>query len=197
MAGVNSNEVYLLGPDQSTTTGAVLKAAIGATAPTDARTALGSGWSSAAGYLSEAGITLNINRSTTAIRDWGLNNVRMATTDFTTNITGEFLQMDADTAKTLVGESNVTVTAATTTKPETIKIGIGPDMPPAGAFCFNMKDGERRGRIYVPNGQITTIGSPTFVPGTGNVWPFTLSCYDDGTGHEVYLFLDDGTVASA
>ena len=39
MAGVNSNEVYLLGPDQSTTTGAVLKAAIGATAPTDARTA--------------------------------------------------------------------------------------------------------------------------------------------------------------
>lgn len=197
MAGVNSNEVYLLGPDQSTTTGAVLKAAIGATAPTDARTALGSGWTSAAGYLSEAGITLNINRSTTAIRDWGLNNVRMATTDFTTNITGEFLQMDADTAKTMVGDANVSVTAATTTKPETIKIGIGPDMPPAGAFCFNMKDGERRGRIYVPNGQITTIGSPTFVPGAGNVWPFTLTCYDDGTGHEVYLFLDDGTVASA
>ena len=197
MAGVNSNEVYLLGPAQSTTTGAVLKAAIGATAPTDARTALGTGWSGAAGYLSESGITLNINRSTTAIRDWGLNNVRTATTDFTTNITGEFLQMDADTAKTLFGEANVTVTAATTTTPATLKISIGPDMPAAAAFALNMKDGARRGRIYVPNGQITVVGSPTFVPGAGNVWPFTLECYDDGTGHSVYLFLDDGTVQSA
>jgi hypothetical protein len=197
MAGVNSNEVYLLGPDQSTTTGAVLKAAIGATAPTDARTALGTGWNSAAGYLSEAGITLNINRSTTSIKDWGLNSVRTATTDFTTNITGEFLQMDADTAKTLFGEANVTVTAATTTTPATLKISIGPDMPNPAAFALNMKDGNRRGRIYVPNGQITVVGSPTFVPGAGNVWPFTLECYDDGTGHCVYLFLDDGTVQSA
>lgn len=197
MAGVNSNEVYLLGPDQSTTTGAVLKAAIGATAPTDARTALGTGWNSAAGYLSEAGVTLNINRSTTSIKDWGLNSVRTATTDFTTNITGEFLQMDADTAKTLFGEANVTVTAATTTTPATLKISIGPDMPNPAAFALNMKDGNRRGRIYVPNGQITVVGSPTFVPGAGNVWPFTLECYDDGTGHSVYLFLDDGTVQSA
>jgi len=197
MAGVNSNEVYLLGPDQSTTTGAVLKAAIGATAPTDARTALGTGWNSAAGYLSEAGVTLNINRSTTSIKDWGLNSVRTATTDFTTNITGEFLQMDADTAKTLFGEANVTVTAATTTTPATLKISIGPDMPNPAAFALNMKDGNRRGRIYVPNGQITVVGSPTFVPGAGNVWPFTLECYDDGTGHCVHLFLDDGTVQSA
>lgn len=197
MAGINSNKVYLLGPDQTRTTGALLNGAIGATAPTDARTALGTGWTSAAGYLSESGVTLNISRSTTAIKDWGLNSVRVATTDFGTNITGEFLQMDAETAKTLFGDSNVDITAATTTKPETVKIGIGPDMPPAKAFCLNMKDGDRRGRIYVPNGQITQVGSPTFVPGSGNVWPFTIECYDDGTGHSVYLFLDDGTVASA
>lgn len=197
MAGVNSNEVYLLGPDQSTTTGAVLKAAIGATAPTDARTALGTGWSSAAGYLSENGITLNINRSTTPIKDWGLNNVRTATTDFTTNITGEFLQMDKDTAEMLFGAENVTYTAATTTEPAKLKISIGPSMPDPAAFAFNMKDGNRRGRLYIPNGQITTVGSPTFVPGSGNVWPFTMDCYDDGTGHSVHLFLDDGTVQSA
>lgn len=196
MAGVNSNEVYLFGPDQSTTTGAVFKAAIGATAPTDARTALGTGWSSAAGYLSESGVTLNINRSTTAIRDWGLNNVRTATTDFTTNITGEFLQMSKDAAETMLGTANVSETAATSSKPATLKLSIGPEMPPAGAFCFNMKDGNRRGRIYVPNGQITQVGSPTFVPGAGNVWPFTLECYDDGTGHSVYLFFDDGVVSA-
>lgn len=196
MAGVNSNEVYLLGPDQSTTTGAVRKAAIGVTAPTDARTALGTGWSDAAGYVSQNGITLNINRSTTSIKDWGLNSVRTATTDFTTNITGEFLQMSEETAKTLFGEANVTVTAATSSTPATLKISIGPDMPDVAAFAFNMKDGNRRGRLFIPNGQITIVGSPTFVPGAGNVWPFTLECYDDGTGHSVYLFLDDGVVSA-
>ena len=197
MAGVNNNKVYLLGPDQTTTTGAVLKGTSSAAAPTDARTALGAGWSSAAGYLSESGITLNMNRSTTVIRDWGLNNVRTAMTDFTTNITGEFLQMDLETAQTLFGTANVTEVAATTTKPATLRISIGPEMPEIQPFVFNMKDGERRGRIYVPSGQITVVGSPTFVPGAGNVWPFTLECYDDGTGHSVYLFLDDGTTQSA
>lgn len=197
MAGVNSNDVYLLGPDQSTTTGAMKKGAIGASAPTDARTQLGNGWSDAAGYISENGITLNLNRSTSPLKDWGLNTVRVMATDFTTNITGEFLQMDEAAAKTLFGEDNVTVTAATTTKPATIKLSIGPDMPEQHAFVFNMKDGDRRARIYVPNGQITQVGSPTFVPGAGNVWPFTLECYDDGTGHSVYMFFDNGQTASA
>lgn len=197
MAGTDSNQVYLLGPDQSTTTGALCKAALGTTGPTDARSALGTGWSSAAGYLSESGITLNINRSTSTIKDWGLNTVRVATTDFTTNVTGELLQMGEDEASLLFGAANVDVTAATTTAPATVKVGIGPSMPDPGSYCFNMKDGDRRGRIYVPNGQITQVGSPTFVPGSGNVWPFTMDCYDDGTGHSVYLFFDDGTVASA
>ena len=197
MAGVNSNDVYLLGPDQSTTTGAMKKGAIGASAPTDARTQLGAGWSDAAGYISESGITLNLNRSTSPLKDWGLHTVRVMATDFTTNITGEFLQMDEATAKTLFGEGNVTVTAATTTKPATLKLSIGPDMPEQHAFVFNMKDGDRRARIHVPNGQITQVGSPTFVPGAGNVWPFTLECYDDGTGHSVYMFFDNGQTASA
>lgn len=197
MAGVNSNDVYLLGPDQSQTTGAMKKGAIGATAPTDARTQLGNGWSDAAGYISENGITLNLNRSTSPLKDWGLNTVRVMATDFTTNITGEFLQMDEATAKTLFGEGNVTVTPATSTKPATLKLSIGPDMPEEHTFVFNMKDGERRARIYVPNGQITQVGSPTFVPGAGNVWPFTLECYDDGTGHSVYMFFDNGQNASA
>lgn len=197
MAGVNSNDVYLLGPDQSTTTGAMKKGAIGASAPTDARTQLGNGWSDAAGYISENGITLNLNRSTSPLKDWGLNTVRVMATDFTTNITGEFLQMDEATAKTLFGEGNATVTPATSTKPATLKLSIGPDMPEEHAFVFNMKDGERRARIYVPNGQITQVGSPTFVPGAGNVWPFTLECYDDGTGHSVYMFFDNGQNASA
>ena len=195
MAGVNTKDVYLLGPDQSSSTGAIKVAALGATMPTDARTALTGAWTDG-GYISEAGITLNVNRSNTDIKDWGLNKVRVATTDFGTTVTGEFLQLDEFAAKQLVGASNVTVTAKTSTHGTQLRIKIGPELPPQQAFVINMKDGDRRGRIAIANGQVTEVGSPTFVPSAGNVWPFTISCYDDGTGHSVEVLLDDGVVSS-
>ncbi len=191
MAGISADQVYLLGPDQSKTTGAINRAPLGTTVPTDARSALATGFVSS-GYVSENGITVNVSRSTTTVKDWGLNNVRVATTDFGVTITGEFLQVDQFAAESLVGADNVTVTPATQTAGQVINIGLGPDLPEPGAFVFNMVDGERAGRVVVPNGQITEIGSPTFVKGSGNVWPFTLSCYDDGTGHSCYVILDDG-----
>ena len=195
MAGVNSNQVYLLGPDQSSTVGALYVAPIGTAKPTDARTALAGTWVSG-GYISESGITLNISRSTTNIRDWGLNNVRVASTDFGTTITGEFLQIDEQAAKNLLGSANVSKTAANSTHGEQLALSIGPTLPDAQAFVINMKDGNRRGRICAPNAQVTEIGSPTFVPSAGNVWPFTISCYDDGTGHSVYVYFDDGVTSS-
>ena len=195
MAGVNSNQVYLLGPDQSSTVGALYVAPIGTAKPTDARTALAGTWASG-GYISENGITLNISRSTTNIRDWGLNNVRVASTDFGTTITGEFLQIDEQAAKNLLGSANVSKTAANSTHGEQLALSIGPTLPDAQAFVINMKDGNRRGRICAPNAQVTEIGSPTFVPSAGNVWPFTISCYDDGTGHSVYVYFDDGVTSS-
>ena len=196
MAGTDSNKVYLFGPDQSTTTGAVLKAAIGATAPTDARTALGSGWSSAAGYISENGITLNINRSNTDIKDWGLNKVRVATTDFGTNITGEFLQMDEDTAETLFGEGAVTVTAATSTKPATLKLSVGPEMADPQAFCFNMKDGDQRVRLCLPNAQATLGGELVFRANEAIAWSVSLDCGAGSDGKCIHFLYDDGQVSA-
>ena len=195
MAGVNSNQVYLLGPDQSSTVGALYVAPLGTAKPTDARTALAGTYVSG-GYISEAGITLNVSRSNTNIRDWGLNNVRVASTDFGTTITGEFLQIDEQAAKNLLGSANVSKTAANSTHGEQLALSIGPTLPDAQAFVINMKDGNRRGRICAPNAQVTEIGSPTFVPSAGNVWPFTISCYDDGTGHSVYVYFDDGVTSS-
>lgn len=195
MAGVNSNQVYLLGPDQSTTVGALYVAPKGTAKPSDARTALPNTWASG-GYISEAGITLNVSRSNSNLRDWGLNNVRVVSTDFGTTITGEFLQIDEQAAKNLVGTANVAKTAASTTHGEQLTISIGPELPPEQAFCINMKDGNRRGRICAPNAQVTEIGSMTFVPSAGNVWPFTITCNDDGTGHSVYVYFDDGATTA-
>ena len=196
MAGINPAQVYLPTPDQSKTTGAVAVAPLGTTAPADARTALPNAWESG-GYIDENGIALGISKSFTAIKDWAQSVVRKALTDFDGTIALSFLQVDQFAAERILGEDNVTVTAATQTAGQNIKMAIGAQVAPAESWCFSMKDGERRVRVYVPNGQITEIsGDVSFTPGAANVWPCTLSCYDDGTGHSIYVIYDDGVVSA-
>lgn len=193
--GIDAEHVYLPTPDQTATTGAVAAAPTTATAPADARVALGTGWDTG-GYVDENGVTLSINRSMTAIRDWSLATVRNALSEFTGSVGFGFLQVDEFSAKAIFGEENVTVTPATATVGEKMTIAIGANLPEIKSYCFSMKDGDARIRIYVPRGQITEVGDVTFVPGAGNVYPSTLACYDDGTGHSVYVMYDDGKVVS-
>ena len=196
MAGINPAQVYLPTPDQSKTTGAVAVAPLGPPAPPAARAALPNAWESG-GYIDENGIALGISKSFTAIKDWAQSVVRKALTDFDGTIALSFLQVDQFAAERILGEDNVTVTAAPQTAGQNIKMAIGAQVAPAESWCFSMKDGERRVRVYIPNGQITEIsGDVSFTPGAANVWPCTLSCYDDGTGHSIYVIYDDGVVSA-
>lgn len=196
MAGINPEQVYLPSPDQSKTTGAVAIAPIGTTAPTDARTALSGTWVSG-GYIDENGIALSISKSFTTIKDWAMSVVRKALTDFDGTIALSFLQVDEFAAQRVLGTANVAKTAANSTHGEQLKLSVGPDVAGAESWCFSMKDGNRRVRVYVPNGQITEIsGDVSFTPGAANIWPCTLSCYDDGTGHSIYVFYDDGVLSA-
>lgn len=194
--GLNAAKVYAPTPDQSAATGAVAVAPVGTTAPTDAKTALASPWESS-GYVSEDGLSVSVSKSTTPIKDWSKSTVRSILTDYEGTLTLSFLQVDEFSAKRVFGASNVTKTAATTTSSEVIKVAIGNQLPPEEAWCFSMKDGNRRVRVYVPRGQITEVGDIEFKPDAGQVIGGTISTYDDGTGHSIYVFWDDGEVASA
>lgn len=194
MAGINARHVYLPTPDQSETTGAVATAPTETNAPASAREVLDQSVWDSSGYVDSNGLSMSINRSMTPIRDWAQSLVRNALTEYTGELSLAFLQMDSFTAKTLFGEDNVTEAAATTTAGNAISIAIGASMPPVKSFCFSMKDGDSRIRVYVPRGQVTAVGDITFVPGSGNVWPATISTYDDGTGHSIYVMYDDGEI---
>lgn len=193
MAGVKSTQVYLPSPDQSGTTGAVAVAPIGTTAPANARAALGGSWTTG-GYVGEDGISLSLNRSLTAIKDWSQSTVRKALTDFDGTISVPFMQIDEFAAKEMFGSSNVTVTAADTTHGEQIKVEIGAELAPMKSWCFSMKDGDRRVRVYCPCAQITEIGDVPFVPSQAHQYPCTLSAYPDSSGKSIYVLYDDGDV---
>ena len=192
---LDANKVYAPTPDQSTTTGAVAVAPTGTTAPANATAALGSAWDDG-GYVSEDGISVTITRTTTVLRDWSKSAVRTLLSEFAGTIGVNFLQVDQFAAERVFGEDNVTVTAATSSAGEKIKVAIGADLPPVESWCFSMKDGDARIRIYVPRGQITEVNQVDFKPDAGNVIGGKLTTYDDGTGNQIYFMYDDGTVVS-
>ena len=192
---INAKKVYAPTPDQSLTTGAVACAPVGTAKPTDASTKLPNTWDEG-GYVDENGISITLTRSTTPIRDWSKATVRNLLTEYAGAIALAFLQVDEFAAKAVFGDSNVTVTAATSTKGERMEVAIGNELPPIKAYCFSMKDGDARIRVYVPQGQVTEVNQIDFKPDAGHVIGGTLMTYDDGTGHSIYVMYDDGTVVS-
>jgi len=193
---LNPKHVYAPTPIQSSTVGAVAVATEGTTAPTDATSALSASWDSG-GYVSEDGISITVNRSTTPIRDWSKGAVRNLLTEFGGSISIGFLQVDEFSAQRVFGASNVTTTAATSVKGELIKVEIGAELPPIESWCFNMKDGDARIRVYVPRGQITDVSQMDFKPDAGHVIGGTLQCYANADGDSIIVFYDDGTKLSA
>lgn len=196
MAGIDTNSVYLPTPDQNKTTGAVAIAPAGTDMPEDAREVLTTPWESG-GYVGEDGITLSTNKSVDPIKDWSQNVIRKTLTEFDGQMTVPFLQIDEWSAKRLIGSANVATKAASSTAGKTTIMKLGAQLPEIEAWCFSMKDEDRRVRIFCPRAQITEIDEVAFVPNTANNWPATLSCYADEDGYSIYVIYDDGTVLAA
>lgn len=193
---INALNVVVGAPDQSSTVGAVNWAATTATMPTDARTALPSATWTSGGYVSTDGISLSIDNSTTSIQDWSLGHIRTLLEDFTGTVTFTFVQTDYNALCVLFGEDNVTKTDATTTTGTLLSLAIGPELAPTKAFAFNMKDGDQRVRLVLPNAQPTIDGEITFVANEPISWSVSLDCNMDASGKSIYFYYDDGVVSA-
>ena len=134
---LDAKKVYAPTPDQSPTTGAVAVAAVGVTAPTDARATLPSTTWTEGGYVDENGISIALTRSTTPIRDWSKSVIRNLLTEYNGAISCAFLQVDEFAATRLFGTSNVTTTAATSAHGAQMKVSIGSQLPPIGVLLLD------------------------------------------------------------
>lgn len=192
---IDAKKVLVGAPDQSTTTGAVNFAPIGTTLPTDATTALDNAFSKC-GYVSEDGITLSQNYSTTDIHDWSRATVRTMLDEYTGEISLVFIQMGYEELCAIFGEDNVTRVAATAQHGEQIKVKLGAHLADPKCFAFNMKDGDARIRIVVPNAQAQPDGDMVFVANQPISLALRLKCNADADGQSIYIYTDDGVVSA-
>lgn len=194
--GVDSSKVLVGAADQSTT-GAILSGDVITTIPTtfaDAEKALAAMTDS--GYVSEDGLTLTNDISTTEITEWNKSIVRKVIDSFDGNIGFTLLQADAAGWKQALGEEYVTETAATTKAGAQVHITLGAHLAPERSWGFKMKDGDKRIIIIVPKGQVTTLDEMNFIATDAVKLPVTVSAYDDGTGECIHIFMDDGVKAA-
>jgi len=180
----------------ATGTGGILAGPLGGTLPTDATTAVDSAYVPH-GYVGEDGLSMTTNRATERIRAWGGSTVRIVQTEHDVTFAFTLLETNETTAKAVFGDHNVTVTPATTTKGNLLDIVVNADTLPNKEWIFEMKDGDKRVRVVVPNGQITEVGDTQFVHSNATGWQVTLEAFEDENGNKVYLYSDDGQTTAA
>lgn len=191
---IDAKKVLVGAPNQTSTVGAVQYAATTATLPTDASTAWSTGTS--CGYVSEDGLSIAADYSTTSIKDWSKSSVRTLLDEFTGEVKFAFIQTDYESLVALFGAENVVKTAASSSHGEQITVKMGARMAPAKAWCFSMKDGDARVRIFLPNAQPVLDGDITFVASEPITWGVLLKCGADSNGDAIVILTDDGATTS-
>ena len=175
-------------------TGGVLIGELTATAPTTAVSVL-TGFS-AAGYIGEDGVTEANERSTDRIRAWGGDTVKVVQTEHNVTYQFTFLEtLNANVLKAVYGEDNVTTTAATVSTGTLHEVAVNAAALPHKSYVFEVKDGDAKIRIYVPDGQITEVGEITYSDSEVVGYEVTVEAFADDLGNKAYKFLDNGIFA--
>jgi hypothetical protein len=173
-------------------TGGVLIAPTGTALPTTAVAAPNVAFVSA-GYIGDDGLSQTIDRSTTKIRAWGGDIVRVLQTEVSVTYKFTFLEsLNTGVLKAVYGDSNVAVTAATSTTGTLRSVTLTSAELGHKEFIFEIKDGLARIRVVVPNGQITEVGEVKYSDGEVIAYQVTIEAFPDSAGAQAYQYMDDG-----
>lgn len=178
------NDVMLGG---GKSTGMLMVAPVNTALPSTPSETPGASWK-LVGDISEDGATLHLPNGD-VLRNWALDPKRKINTE-NGNVKFQLMDTTQDTLEMAFGESNVNVTAATSSHGNVTQIEISPDISaePA-AYLLLMKDGDRLSMLGTTNGLITELDDVPFKPAEAVMWGVTI----EGT----WTFAtDDGQVTS-
>lgn len=179
-----------------TSTGGILSAPLGSALPTTASTALDATFK-ALGLIGEDGLSETADRSTDQIRAWGGSLARVVQTEFGLSYTWQFISTNRAVLEEVHGVDNVTVTPGVDPAFDELAIAVNNKQLPTKSYVFEVKDGDNKIRIVIPNGQITAVGGITYSHNDIIRREVTLSCYADESGNEAYQYLTGPAVDAA
>lgn len=150
-------------------TGAVYVAPTGTSAPTTSSSALDAAFVDL-GYVSADGITENIDRTTNQIRAWQNGSlVREVTSEGTYSVDMTFIETNEAVLELYYGTTN-----------SSGEFNIDPTSTGGRqSFVIDVVDGSSVERIYIPAGEITSVGTRTLASGEAVGYQVTITAYAD------------------
>lgn len=155
-------------------TGMFYHAPAGTALPTDPTATVPSTWTHV-GDVSDAGITLALEKSVENLRNWANVIKRVIMTEHSETIQSPIMDTTEEALKAVVGADNVTTANDVTT----VNLSDG-ELPPEEAFLWVMKDGDDMIMIGCTNGQVSAVDNVSFTPGSAINWTPTITAMGSG-----------------
>lgn len=173
-------------------TGGIWRAPLGTALPTDTTTALNGSFVSL-GYVDDDGVTLKIDRPTTKKYAWGGALVAALQEHYAVSFSFKLYQiLDPDVLMAVHSDSNVTVTAATSTVGTLITTKLNPTLSVYSAWVIEGFYQLTGLRFSLPNARVTQVADLKITHKDLSVWDVTVDCLPDATGNLAYQITDDG-----
>ena len=164
-------------------TGMFYHAPAGTALPTSLSSALSSTWKQV-GDVSDAGITLALNKSTTNLKNWANVIKRVVLTDHSETVQSPIMDTTEESLKTVVGSNNVTKANGV------VKCNLSDEqLPPPEAYLWLMKDGDDMMAVGCSKGPITAVDTVSFAPGSSSNWTPTITALGD---EGMVLIMEEG-----
>lgn len=164
--------------------GAVYRAPIGTTLPTDASTSLAAAFEDM-GYISEDGITNSNSPDSEKIKDWGGQTVLVVTNEKPDTFKIKFLEsLNEDVLETVYGVSNVTVGSNTIT--------VVANASALGEYIYvidMVMTGGALKRIVIPKGSLSELGDIVYKSNEAVGYEVTLEALPDSSGNTHYEYI--------
>lgn len=164
--------------------GAVYMAPAGTSVPTDASTALATGFISL-GYISEDGLQNSNGPESSEVKAWGGDVVIKEATGRNDEFNFTLLEvMDPNVLKLVYGEDNVSGTLATG-----IAVEVGNHDLEQHAFVVEMiGKGGALHRICIPDAKVTAVGDVSYTDSNASGYAVTISADADTDGNTHYEY---------
>ena len=173
--------------------GAVWRAPVGTSLPTDVSTSLNSAFK-CLGYLSQDGLTNGVTRESEDIKAWGGDTVLKPQTSFDETWKGTFIEaFNTDVLKMVHGNTNVTGDltngiAVTKNSKELEEASYVADMIMRGGVLK---------RVVIPKGVVTEVGEVTYKDSEAVGYETTIGALPDASGNSSYEYIKTASQAAA
>lgn len=165
--------------------GAIWRAPIGTTVPTNAKTALAEAFE-CLGYIAEEGPRNSLSRSTEEERAWGGDVVNVFETEHSDKWSMKLIEaMNVNVLKTVFGDENVSGTLASG-----ISISVNAKEHEDAVYVLEtILKGDVLKRVVIPVGRVTEVAEISYATTESQGYDITITCQADTNGNTHYEYL--------